>query len=117
MADDGLSLPWLGQVFLNPPYAALHEWMRKAVAEVAAGRARTVLGLIPARIDTRAFQDLVAGRAHVVLLRGRLKFGALGGGDAAPFPSALVAWGGDPGLPGRLRLAFPEAWHVPASDG
>ena len=113
-ADDGLSLPWIGSTFVNPPYGrGLLAWVRKAREEAEAGRARPVIGLVPARPDTRWWHDHVANAADVVLLKGRLRFG--GGGSAAPFPSALIAWAADETLRDGLRQAFPEAWHVQRS--
>jgi hypothetical protein len=51
--DDGLSLPWHGTVFVNPPYGRqLPAWIAKAHAEVEQGNARLVVALIPARTDT-----------------------------------------------------------------
>lgn len=48
----------------------------------------TVVMLIPARTDTKAFHDYILGRAELRFIRGRLKFG--GGVNSAPFPSMLV---------------------------
>jgi len=109
--DDGLMLPWRGAVFLNPPYGrGIGAWMRKARTEAETDRARPVIALVPARPDTRWWHDSVAGYADAWMLRGRLRFG--GGEAAAPFPSALLAWGGAE-IRDRLRHAFPDAWHVP----
>lgn len=90
--DDGLSLPWHGVVFMNPPYGrTLDEWIAKARHEVESGNAKTVVALLPARPDTAYWHDHIAGRAVVYFLRGRLRFS--GAKQAAPFPSALVLWG------------------------
>jgi DNA-binding XRE family transcriptional regulator len=57
--DDGLSLPWHGTVFVNPPYGRmLAAWIAKAHEEVLAGRARTVVALLPARPDTRYWHEV-----------------------------------------------------------
>lgn len=87
--DDGLTLPWHGVVFVNPPYGrTLGLWVAKTRQEVEEGRARTVVALLPARPDTTYWHQHVAGRAVVYFLRGRLRFSD--GEQAAPFPSALV---------------------------
>lgn len=40
-ADDGLSKPWVGNVFVNPPYGReLRHWVTKAVAELQRSAAR-----------------------------------------------------------------------------
>jgi len=114
--DDGLRLPWRGRVYMNPPYGRdIGRWTAKARAEVEAGRALVVIGLLPARTDTQWWHRDIAGRAHACLLKGRLAFGD--GTRVAPFPSALVAWGADEELRARLTRAFAEHWHVPASPG
>ncbi len=110
--DDGLSLPWLGQVFVNPPYGRqLSQWIEKARTEVQEGRALNATVLVPARTDTKWWHNYIAGSAYVILLKGRLSFGQ--GGQTAPFPSALVIWGAGPDLVNQLEAAFPEAWHIP----
>ncbi len=111
MTDDGLSLPWRGTVFVNPPYGRiLPTWIAKARREVGEGRAASVFSLIPARTDTKWWHDHVAGHADVWMLKGRLAFG--NGRQAAPFPSAVVAWGADEDHRTRMAAAFLGAWHV-----
>lgn len=112
--DDGLSLAWFGRCFVNPPYgAALPDWVRKARSEVEVGRAELVIALVPARPDTRWWHENVIGHASVFMLRGRLKF--RGTANAAPFPSALIVWGGTDEHLYRLRHLLPTAWFVPAA--
>ncbi|MFH0982634.1 MAG: DNA N-6-adenine-methyltransferase [Planctomycetota bacterium] len=111
-ADDGLSLPWHGTVFVNPPYGrGLRAWVAKAEAEVLCGNACTVVALIPARTDTRYWHDHVAGSATVFFLRGRLTFGSADA--AAPFPSALALWGAAAQQVAALEQRLPDAWVVP----
>ncbi len=106
-SDDGLSRPWFGLVFVNPPYSrSLPQWAAKCSQEAAA----VVIGLVPSRTDTRWWHDSVAGRADIVMLRGRLKFG--NGKGSAPFPSALVVWNAQQ-LAARIAAAIPGAWHIP----
>lgn len=84
--DDGLSRPWEGVVWMNPPYGrTIRAWMDKAIASARAGA--TVVCLVPARTDTAWWHD-VAAKGEVRFLRGRLKFG--GAKHSAPFPSAVV---------------------------
>ena len=110
--DDGLSVPWRGRVFVNPPYGrALKLWVRKCASEAATGRS-VIIGLVPARPDTRWWHDHIAGQSDVFMLRGRLQFGD--GGQSAPFPSAVVVWGAKPELVTRLSAALVGAWHIPA---
>lgn len=112
--DDGLTLPWVGSTFVNPPFGRnLSKWVAKARQESEARRAAPVIGLLPARPDTRWWHQYVVGIADAFLLRGRLRFGGAGG-QTAPFPSALILWGSRDGERDRMREAFPDAWYVPA---
>jgi phage N-6-adenine-methyltransferase len=109
--DDGLSLPWHGVVFVNPPYGrSLPRWVEKAREEQGAGRARCVVALVPARPDTRWWHGHVAGKAAVFFLKGRLRFGEAE--QAAPFPSALTVWGASAQELAALAAAFPDAWRT-----
>lgn len=92
--DDGLSQSWRGErVFMNPPYGReIGQWVAKAYNEARKGA--LVVGLVPARTDTAWWHNYVIGKASILYLSGRLKFG--NAKQSAPFPSAiLVWWGGD----------------------
>jgi phage N-6-adenine-methyltransferase len=109
--EDGLVRDWRGRVFMNPPYGrTIGRWVAKARSEVEVGHAEWVIGLVPARTDTRWWHDHVAGLAHAWLLRGRLAFGD--GTTPAPFPSAVVLWGGSLATAAGLSAAFPAAHHI-----
>lgn len=71
---DGLTAPWHGRVWVNPPYSDPGTWLRKAIAEVTEGRATRVVLLLPAATDTGWYHDLVIPHADVVPVRGRVRF-------------------------------------------
>jgi len=83
--EDGLSQDWNGETcWMNPPYGrVIGKWIKKA-----SGANAVVVALLPARTDTRWFHDYIYGKAEILFLRGRLKFG--GAKHGAPFPSMLV---------------------------
>ena len=87
--DDGLSKDWAPEtVWMNPPYGRTIEyWVAKAAVE--AGKGATVVGLIPARTDTRWWHSWVMPVAEVRFIRGRIRFS---GAKDAPFPSAIAIW-------------------------
>lgn len=78
-------------VFCNPPYGrSVAEWVCKCSME-ASRKDTTVVMLLPARTDTRWFQQYILNRAEVRFLKGRLRFETNGvPGDSAPFPSMIV---------------------------
>ena len=93
--DDGLSLPWAGRVFLNPPYGNdLAKWTSLLCEEFEKGTLTEAIALLPARTDTAWFRGLA--KYPRCFLQGRLKF--LGAKSSAPFPSMLVYLGARPGV-------------------
>ena len=72
--QDGLSKPWFGRVFCNPPYSKPGPWCDKARQETVGGNAELVVMLLPASVDTGWFHDLVLPFADVQFLRGRVRF-------------------------------------------
>ncbi|MGG5819363.1 DNA N-6-adenine-methyltransferase [Falsiroseomonas sp. HW251] len=112
--DDGLAQPWTGSAFMNPPYgSSMDLWVRKAREEVASSNALVVVGLIPARVDTRWWHDDVAGHADTWFLRGRLRFGD--GDGTAPFPSAIAVWGASEEEVLAISEEWPDAFCVLAT--
>ena len=88
--DDGLVQDWGKEIcWMNPPYNDIKSWCAKAQDAYLKGA--TVVGLIPARTDTKAFHDhIVQDCSCICFVKGRLKF--YNGGDtlnSAPFPSML----------------------------
>jgi site-specific DNA-methyltransferase (adenine-specific) len=107
--DDGLKQSWdADHVFVNPPYSNISAWVEKAIKELVAKAnvKSTVAMLIPARVDTAYWHDLIGVYADEVwLLRGRIKF--LWYPDqsqpesitknSATFPSAVIVFRADRG--------------------
>jgi hypothetical protein len=92
ITDDGLSKPWRGRIWCNPPFGreAL-KWLRRMVSH------GNGVALIPARTETAMFYETVWGVASGVLfLKHRPHFYYVDG-SRAPFnsgaPIALVAYG------------------------
>lgn len=102
--DDGLNKPWStnGINYVNPPYKYCKDWVRKMVAERLRGC--DIIALIPARTDTKYWQEMVFPTADSICFwKGRIKFlDPTGEGppverDPAPMPTALIYWGDEEG--------------------
>lgn len=94
--ENGLEQPWFGWVYLNPEYGrTIGQWTRKLRAEWDSGHVTQFLALVPARVDTTWWRDLVTTDMVVCNLHKRLKFLDSNGNeqDAAPFPSSLIYCG------------------------
>jgi len=74
--DDGLSKPWVGRVWCNPPYGPFaSKWLERCADH---GNA---IAFVFARTETAMFQDHVWPKADGLLfLRGRVQFRLPGGG-------------------------------------
>ena len=93
--DDGLSQPWNGICWCNPPYGrTIGKWVQKAYETFAGGG--TVVMLLPARTDTKWFHEYIYNKAEIRFIKGRLKFG--NSKNAAPFPSMIVVFDGKQGI-------------------
>lgn len=106
-AIDGLKQRWQGSVYLNPPYGStIGRWVRKAYEE--SQRGATVVCLLPARTDTKWFQEWVMEATEIRFIRGRVKF--VGGDSSAPFPSIVVVFSpGHDGPPAVRRLTVGDS--------
>lgn len=87
-AFDGLDMPWVGSVFVNPPYGrgnVIQPWVKKGWESAQAGA--LVVMLLPSRIDTKWWHEYVM-KGEIRFIQRRLKFS--GAKFNAPFPSAVV---------------------------
>lgn len=91
-SDDGLSRPWVGSVWLNPPYGRETPVWLKVMHEHRNG-----VALVFARTDTDWFHKYVANADAVLFLKKRVRFVNSEGvqGDSPNCGSMLVAWGTD----------------------
>lgn len=88
--DDGLSKPWEGRVWLNPPYGKeTFKWLERLSEH------RNGIALIFARTETRQFHSEIWSKANsIFFFKGRLKFHYVDGSceNTANAPSCLVAY-------------------------
>lgn len=88
---DGLTVPWTGSVWCNPPYGRrLGDWVEKGYRESSMCGTSVVVMLLPARTDTSWWHDYCL-KGEIRFLRGRLAFDD-DNRHRAPFPSAIVVF-------------------------
>ena len=93
--QDGLRQNWFGHVWVNPPYGrSISDWVEKAAEQIQRRNVKSIMMLLPARVDTKWFHEIVVPNAWMVyLVKGRISFDLKytgGESSAAPFPSMLV---------------------------
>ena len=91
LPDDGLSIPWDGRVWLNPPYGP----RAKVWIERLAGHGNGI-ALLFARTETRMWATIWERADAILFVSGRIAFHRPDGSVAekSGAPSALIAWGG-----------------------
>ena len=96
----GLSRPWAGRVWLNPPYAAgvVDRFVEKLVGHVEAREVAAAVLLVHARTDVEWFHRAAGASARVCFTRGRVRFLRPGGDDpgAPTTGSAFLYFGPEP---------------------
>jgi phage N-6-adenine-methyltransferase len=114
--DDGLSQPWFGKVWLNPPYgkAATPAWLAKARAEVDAGHAELVVCLVPYR-GQLWWHEYEVDHSVFTRMIGRIRWAVDRRGEA-PFASAIIVFGRLHGRHGKYpstcaNLACPRPYR------
>jgi site-specific DNA-methyltransferase (adenine-specific) len=105
LEDDSLTKTWIDPTFVNPPYSNIRKFIEKAFHSSRTNLVDDgirVVSLIPARVGTLYWHDLIFGHAWIMILKGRLQFlnrtlpsykGDETKTSSAPFPSALIFHG------------------------
>ena len=92
--EDGLLVEWNGNIFCNPPYSKVKEFLQKAHQELKSGRAKIVVFLVFVNTDTAWFHDYIYHKAEIRFIKGRVKF--VGFSKAGSMrPSMIVIFKGD----------------------
>ncbi|WP_156251018.1 DNA N-6-adenine-methyltransferase [Pseudactinotalea terrae] len=92
IVDDGLTSPWEGTVWVNPPYGPhTPVWLNK-LAEHGDG-----IALVFSRTDTRWFQEAAATAGALCFISSRVRF----------FKGSTTERGGSPGA-GSVLIAYGE---------
>jgi len=73
-ADNGITSPWSGNVWMNPPYSVPQEFTRKAIDEWRAGTIAQAIILVNNCTETEWFHELMQDTACICLLRRRAAF-------------------------------------------
>ena len=92
--DDGLSKPWFGNVFVNPPFSDCEMWAKKSYDEQQNGGAERVVLLLPVRLATGYFHDYLSAADALCFPRGRINYcNSEGVVNGVPFASYIVVFG------------------------
>jgi phage N-6-adenine-methyltransferase len=84
--EDGLSQPWFGRVWMNPPYEAglVDKFAQKLRDEYQAGTVSEAIVLVNNATETRWFHTMVEVASAVCFPKGRIRFTSPNGVLGAP---------------------------------
>lgn len=74
--ENGLYRGWtLHRVFCNPPFSNKADWINKANEEVQNNNCPIVVMILPLNcMDTKVWHEVIEGRYHYEILKGRIAF-------------------------------------------
>jgi len=103
--EQGLSAPWRGKCWLNPPYGReISAWMKKAFEESLSGA--TVVALVPSRTNAPWWHDYVMRSDEIRFIRKKVPF--VGSKRGVPFfGSVIVIFGA------KRQKPIVSSWEQP----
>lgn len=99
--NDGLTQPWYGSVWLNPPYSQplIQQFIEKLIHEYRSARVDSAILLVHNYTDTRWFHIAEAEAEAICFTLGRIKFEGADGSVASPTQGqAFLYYGPQPGM-------------------
>jgi len=88
--DDGLTSPWYGTVWLNPPFDNKPDWYKRLVDQYEQGHVERGVALATGDVSTDWFHDWFSTADVIAFLDGRDWY--ISNGDAPTFSTQVGVW-------------------------
>jgi len=89
-ADDGLTSPWYGTVWLNPPFSEKQDWYKRLVNQYRHGVVTGAVALAKADTSTDWFHEWFSTADVITFLDGRDWY--ISEGDSPTFATMIGVW-------------------------
>ena len=96
--QDGLSKPWVGNVWMNPPYAQplIYQFAEAISSKYEEGKITSAIVLVNNATETAWFQRMAAVASAICFPKGRIRFLDPDGNPGAPLQGqAIIYFGND----------------------
>jgi ParB family chromosome partitioning protein len=95
--QDGLTRPWKGRVWMNPPYAQplIQQFADRLVAEVKSGKVTAAIALVNNGTETEWFQAMAGAAAAICFPKGRVRFLDRDGKEGSPLQGQAFLYFGN----------------------
>ncbi len=114
--DDGLKQEWLGNVWMNPPYAQplISQFSEALVAKWTSGELKSACVLVNNATDTGWFKGMAEASSAICFTKGRIRFiDPEGNPSGAPLQGqAILYFGGDAAAFAREFCRFGYVYSV-----
>jgi len=114
--SDGLSKPWCGKVWMNPPYSSdlIQQFAYKIVDEYRKGNTEEAIVLVNNATETQWFSHMMLGASAVAFPKGRIQFESPNGKLNSPLQGQAFIYFGK--RPGRFSERFKDIGWVAMID-
>ncbi len=95
--NDGLTKPWAGRVWMNPPYASdfITKFISKFISHVTSGQITNGIVLVNNATETAWFRELATHATAIIFPSGRVRFLDPQGNPGAPLQGQAIVYFGD----------------------
>ena len=100
-ADDGLTSPWFGTVWLNPPFSDKGTWYKRLVNQYENGEVDRAVAIATGDVSTEWFHNWFSTADVLCFLKGRDWY--IANGDSPTFSTQVGVWNPTPELVAWLK--------------
>jgi len=111
--QNGLTQPWAGRVYLNPPFSSWPQWVTKVLSEASGLEAIVMLGAART-LTAQYFEPLLRRADAFCVISGRIPFWGIATASASPTDGHFLLYiGGDVSQFVKATSCLGKVWVTP----